>query len=189
MTLNLPEDLHPESKQLVVDFAEALAEKMLKAEQKYGYTDNWMRPDWGNECRTELMRHVHKGDPKDVAIYCAFLWHHNEPTIVREPSTIRVNIGTNLINTADSLEDLVDTIWTGFRYIDGRLDRENSAKVFKDCQIGVDVRLQKITLEVGLQFTHRQYIIIKSFCKEYNLLIQDVIIMSLIQGALIKGDL
>jgi hypothetical protein len=31
------------------------------------------------------MRHVHKGDPRDVAAYCAFLWHHGETTNVPLP--------------------------------------------------------------------------------------------------------
>ncbi|AOJ31391.1 hypothetical protein WJ16_07640 [Burkholderia metallica] len=61
-------------------FAHALGNKLLSAQRKYGYSDNWMRDDWADECRAELMRHIQKGDPRDVAAYCAFLWHHNEST-------------------------------------------------------------------------------------------------------------
>ncbi|MDN7814630.1 hypothetical protein [Burkholderia vietnamiensis] len=76
----IPADLHHDTAKLVRRFARALANKLLSAQRKYGYSDNWMRDDWADECRAELMRHVQKGDPRDVAAYCAFLWHHNEST-------------------------------------------------------------------------------------------------------------
>ncbi|WP_233623967.1 hypothetical protein [Burkholderia vietnamiensis] len=76
----IPAELHHDTAKLVRRFARALANKLLSAQRKYGYSDNWMRDDWADECRAELMRHVHKGDPRDVAAYCAFLWHHNEST-------------------------------------------------------------------------------------------------------------
>lgn len=65
---------------LVADFSAALLAKLQAAEKKYGYSDNWMREGWMDECRAELMRHIAKGDPRDVAAYCAFLWHHGEKT-------------------------------------------------------------------------------------------------------------
>lgn len=77
-------DLHPETESLVQRFSEAMANKLAKAEKKYGYTDDWKSPHWMDECRTKLMEHVAKGDPLDVAAYCAFLWHHGEST--RQPS-------------------------------------------------------------------------------------------------------
>lgn len=76
----IPEELHPDTKDLVRRFASALAEKLLLAQQKYGYSTNWARAGWADECRSELLKHVHKGDPRDVAAYCAFLWHHEEST-------------------------------------------------------------------------------------------------------------
>ncbi|MCA8249145.1 hypothetical protein LGN12_18460 [Burkholderia multivorans] len=76
----IPAELHPDTAKLVRRFARALANKLLAAQRKYGYSDNWMRDGWADECRAELMRHIHKGDPRDVAAYCAFLWHHNEST-------------------------------------------------------------------------------------------------------------
>ncbi|WP_254212695.1 hypothetical protein [Burkholderia multivorans] len=76
----IPDELHPDTAKLVRRFARALASKLLAAQRKYGYSDNWMRDGWADECRAELMRHIHKGDPRDVAAYCAFLWHHNEST-------------------------------------------------------------------------------------------------------------
>ncbi|MFP3652252.1 MULTISPECIES: DUF551 domain-containing protein [Burkholderia] len=76
----IPAELHHDTAKLVRRFARALANKLLAAQRKYGYSDDWMRDDWADECRVELMRHVHKGDPRDVAAYCAFLWHHDEST-------------------------------------------------------------------------------------------------------------
>ncbi|MDN7893822.1 hypothetical protein QZM93_35045, partial [Burkholderia cepacia] len=76
----IPAELHHDTAKLVRRFAHALGNKLLSAQRKYGYSDNWMRDDWADECRAELMRHIQKGDPRDVAAYCAFLWHHNEST-------------------------------------------------------------------------------------------------------------
>lgn len=72
--------LHPATADLVARFAAALAEKLVAAERKYGYSDGWASPDWMDECRAKLMEHIAKGDPRDVAAYCAFLWHHGEST-------------------------------------------------------------------------------------------------------------
>lgn len=75
--------LHPETRRLVQDFADALAEKLIKAQQKYGRKDDWRTDDWETECRAELIRHIEKGDPLDVAAYCAFMWRRGWSTIVR----------------------------------------------------------------------------------------------------------
>lgn len=74
--IHLPAGLHPETADLIANFAEALAKKMHKAEQKYGYTNGWAEGDWENECAQQLLDHVAKGDPRDVAAYCAFMHHH-----------------------------------------------------------------------------------------------------------------
>lgn len=36
----------------------------------------WMANDWVDEVRMQVRLHVQKGDPRDVAVYCAFAWHH-----------------------------------------------------------------------------------------------------------------
>jgi hypothetical protein len=75
--------LHQDTQTLVRRFAAALAEKLAAAEQKYGYSNGWARNDWMDECRAHLRQHIEKGDPRDVAAYCAFLWHHGESTASR----------------------------------------------------------------------------------------------------------
>lgn len=61
---------------LIDRFAAALKEKLTAAEQKYGYDDTWREKDWHGELVEKLREHVLKGDPRDVAAYCAFAWHH-----------------------------------------------------------------------------------------------------------------
>lgn len=76
--------LMPTTAKLVLDFAKALADKLAAAEVKYGYGDSWATPDdedWPHpKCFTDLVKHLQKGDPRDVAIYCAFLWYHGLST-------------------------------------------------------------------------------------------------------------
>ncbi len=74
ITVNVPPRLHPASKALVQGFAAALAEKLRAAELKYEYSDGWKTESWEEECRQHMHDHVAKGDPRDVAIYCAFMW-------------------------------------------------------------------------------------------------------------------
>lgn len=79
-------ELHPVTANLVACFARALAAKLSAAEKKYGYTDGWCDPNWMGECRAKLVEHIAKGDPRDVAAYCAFLWHHGKSTAPPERS-------------------------------------------------------------------------------------------------------
>ena len=86
-----PEGLHPATTDLVQRFAAALAEKLRAAEVKYGYSDFWKDDDWQDECRAKLLHHLAKGDPRDVANYCAFMWHHGwstTPLSHTEPSGV-----------------------------------------------------------------------------------------------------
>ena len=74
ISVEIPAELHPETAKLVQMFAAALADKLHTAEKKYGYTDGWRTDDWEAECRARLLEHLQKGDPRDVAIYAAFMW-------------------------------------------------------------------------------------------------------------------
>lgn len=80
--IEIPDALHEETRDLVRRFAGALAAKLRKAEEKYDYSDGWTECEWveRGECNDRLIGHLQKGDPRDVAIYCAFLWHHGAKT-------------------------------------------------------------------------------------------------------------
>lgn len=78
--IDIPDALHPDSEFLVKNFAQALAIKLLRNQQKYGWTNEWATRDWEEECRAGLMTHIEKGDPQDVAIYAAFMWFRSWKT-------------------------------------------------------------------------------------------------------------
>lgn len=78
--ISIPTGLHPATAELVQRFATALAAKLRSAERQHGYRDGWQQPGWMDKCRDQLLEHLAKGDPRDVAAYCAFLWHHGEHT-------------------------------------------------------------------------------------------------------------
>ena len=65
---------------LVSRFSAALLSKLRVAEKKYGYNNDWQRDGWAETCREHLLEHIAKGDPRDVAAYCAFIWHHGWST-------------------------------------------------------------------------------------------------------------
>jgi len=60
----------------VDQFARALKEKLVESEIKYGWQNGWMKDDWKADLLNDIRKHVEKGDPRDVAAYCAFAWHH-----------------------------------------------------------------------------------------------------------------
>lgn len=72
--IQLPAELHPDTAKLVVDFATELGAKLRKAEVKYGYSNKWLTDEWERICSEQLHSHLAKGDPRDVAIYAAFMW-------------------------------------------------------------------------------------------------------------------
>jgi Holliday junction resolvase RusA-like endonuclease len=100
------ERLHPDTLALVQAFAAALAEKLADAEDRYGYGTSWRAAGWMDECRAQLVAHVAKGDPRDVAAYCAFLWFHGEPTSIapRVPEPIAFVIRGEPASKANSRE-------------------------------------------------------------------------------------
>lgn len=78
--LAMPEGIHPDTANLVTTFAEVLAAKLRKSEIKYGYDSDWKKDGWQGQCLAHFHQHIGKGDPLDVAAYCAFMWHHKWPT-------------------------------------------------------------------------------------------------------------
>lgn len=82
--LRLPDGLHYDTRNLVIRFAVALGEKLYDAQVKHGYSNEWMYQGWAPKCRQRVLDTIVKGDPRDVAAYCAFLWHHREPTFIKD---------------------------------------------------------------------------------------------------------
>lgn len=88
LTITIPDRLHADSRELLGRFTTALAEKMRASEEKHGYANHWMRGGWiaDGRCIRHFSEHVLKGDPRDVAIYAAFLWHHGASTTFVPPA-------------------------------------------------------------------------------------------------------
>ncbi|MEI9534900.1 MULTISPECIES: hypothetical protein [Morganellaceae] len=78
--INLPTDLHKDSQALVLKTAEVVAEKMRATELKRGLTNEWAKPDWESACINDFLRHVDKGDPRDLAVYANMMIHHGWTT-------------------------------------------------------------------------------------------------------------
>lgn len=76
----VPAELHADTQKLVTDFCTALAEKLYKAQLKYGYDADWKQDGWTSQCQAHFHQHIAKGDPRDVAAYCAFMWYHGWKT-------------------------------------------------------------------------------------------------------------
>lgn len=77
----MSEILNKATEELVDNFANAMKQKLLKAQIKYGFKTDWLNNDWEKSCQSQLNNHVLKGDPLDVAAYCAFMWFHNWKTV------------------------------------------------------------------------------------------------------------
>nr|WP_142631262.1 hypothetical protein [Raoultella planticola] len=90
----MPFGLHPDTQKLVTDFCTALAEKLYKAQLKYGYDTDWKQDGWPSQCQAHFHQHIAKGDPRDVAAYCAFMWWHGwstKPAEELESRTVTVS--------------------------------------------------------------------------------------------------
>ena len=91
----MPLGLHPDTQKLVADFCTALAEKLYKAQLKYGYDTDWKQDGWPSQCQAHFHQHIAKGDPRDVAAYCAFMWWHGwstKPAEGLESRTVTVRL-------------------------------------------------------------------------------------------------
>ncbi|HBW3581449.1 hypothetical protein [Klebsiella pneumoniae] len=91
----MPLGLHPDTQKLVTDFCTALAEKLYKAQLKYGYDADWKQDGWPSQCQAHFHQHIAKGDPRDVAAYCAFMWWHGwstKPAEGLESRTVTVKL-------------------------------------------------------------------------------------------------
>lgn len=92
----LMKDLRDPIPGLVKDFSEVLLRKLRDAEAKYGYDNLWLRDPNFDGMRRELREHVGKGDPLDVAAYCAFLWYHGQSTKTKEDEAVEEGLTKHL---------------------------------------------------------------------------------------------
>lgn len=102
----MPFGLHPDTQKLVTDFCTALAEKLYKAQLKYGYDTDWKQDGWPSQCQAHFHQHIAKGDPRDVAAYCAFMWYHGwstKPAEVLGSRTVKLPAA---VSVADWMVDI-----------------------------------------------------------------------------------
>lgn len=99
---------------LVARFSNALLKK-LRLAQANGRS-GWERDDWEDDCRRGMLAHIEKGDPRDVAAYCAFMWHHGWVTaspIKAAPGVIehliREHITLNRFNENEDGTTVIDS--------------------------------------------------------------------------------
>ncbi len=87
---------HAQTDLLIHRFAQAVRLKLARAEAKHGWHNAWAKTDWEPECRSDLARHLLKGDPLDVAAYSAFCWHHGWSTSPMIPDVETPSPWTNV---------------------------------------------------------------------------------------------
>lgn len=76
------EVLEAELRQLCNKFADKMYAKMIKSEEKYNFNGRWKWDYQIPKMQQALAEHVNKGDPIDVANFCAFLDYHGASTNV-----------------------------------------------------------------------------------------------------------
>lgn len=119
----MPPGLHPDTQKLVADFSTDLAEKLYKAQLKYGYDADWKQDNWSTQCLAHFHQHIAKGDPRDVAAYCAFMWYHDwktEPaTAPLMPEECPADISVLMASHSDALfnDDDAQEIWNACRAV------------------------------------------------------------------------
>lgn len=101
----VPAELHPDTQKLVTDFCTALAEKLYKAQLKYGYDADWKQDGWPTQCQAHFHQHIAKGDPRDVAAYCAFMWYHGWKTEAVQPEPASVPDEIDKWQAIDDIRD------------------------------------------------------------------------------------
>lgn len=70
--IEIPDELHPTNQKLIIEFAQAMAEKLRQGEIKRGAL-LWL--GWSpSEMIQAIRHHIGKGDFRDVANIAAFLW-------------------------------------------------------------------------------------------------------------------
>jgi len=87
----------PDSDQALVVLVDRFAKRLL-AKLRLAHANGrsgWEKDDWEQQCQDGLLRHLEKGDPRDVAAYCAFMDHHGwitrSPDVAATPEAVAWN--------------------------------------------------------------------------------------------------
>ena len=78
--IEIPAGLHRDTADLLRLFAEELGRKLEKAQLKHGYSTEWKTAP-AEDLQAGMLAHIVKGDPRDVAAYCMFLWGRKADTV------------------------------------------------------------------------------------------------------------
>lgn len=97
------EQLQEEFEIILEGFSRILVAKLMQNEKKHKFGFSWKKPDWEEQLQREIVKHVEKGDPRDVAIYAMFAWFHNWRTAPEEEADWQLEARTERnLNLIDS---------------------------------------------------------------------------------------
>lgn len=149
-------DLDIERQNLIVLFANAMANRLFEAGKKHS-NKNLFDPSVidPNFCRERMTQHMSEGSAVDVAIYASFLWYNDQPTSIKIP-TEKAEVWHILYNTHDisniiSIQEFLENFANGIfthEQINGKMYWFDSAES-KYC--GTPINLSK---RVPQQATH-----------------------------------
>uniref|UniRef100_A0AAU6W3G5 Uncharacterized protein n=1 Tax=Pseudomonas phage Cygsa01 TaxID=3138529 RepID=A0AAU6W3G5_9VIRU len=132
---------------LVLKTVKDMEHKLLKSELKRNTGGVWRNTMWYDELKEELLKHVHKGDPIDVLIYCAFAnWHGWDITPAECGYPVKIDptpLLTQHQETSRALNDMHIAVATASRRLE-KFGEEVHQEVLRDLQ-DVDSRLRKMS--------------------------------------------
>lgn len=101
-------ELHPDTKNLLKTCFEELRLKLIKNQEKYGWSNEWLTRDWEEECRQEMIEHLKKGDPRDIAIYTMFMIYRGWATAKEESKEVENHANEKILKELNWLWQIFD---------------------------------------------------------------------------------
>lgn len=100
---SLADELRDDFREILCRFNKVLLDKLLANERKYKFGYSWQESDWEEQLQRDLVAHVEKGDPRDVAIFGLFAWHHGWRTAPEQEADWQLEARTERnLNLIDS---------------------------------------------------------------------------------------